>query len=173
MLLLTIGAILTMLWGIGHLFPTASIVKGFGEISRDNKRIIRMEWINEGFTLIFIGALILIVTFLGDKNSATQNLVYLTSAIMLFTMAILSLFTGFNLVAINTSLMIERRRLCRGLSELSSLFHLFIMSLIFFNSLDRSLRSTFSIIAWKFVRMVRLYLHSSSRLKRSNFSISM
>ncbi|MFC2155059.1 hypothetical protein ACFLRB_01030 [Acidobacteriota bacterium] len=97
MLLLTIGAIFIIIWGIAHLFPTESIVKGFGEISRDNKRIIRMEWINEGFTLIFIGILILIVTFLGDKNSATQNLVYLISSIMLFAMAILSLFTGFKI----------------------------------------------------------------------------
>ena len=95
--LLTIGAIFILIWGIAHLFPTESVVKGFGDISQDNKRVIRMEWINEGFTLIFIGILILIVTFFGDKNSSTQNLVYLTSSIMLFAMAILSLFTGFKI----------------------------------------------------------------------------
>lgn len=97
MLLIIIGAISVIIWGTAHLFPTKSVVNGFGEISEDNKRIIRMEWINEGFTLIFIGILILIVTFFGDKNSSTQNLVYLSSAIMLFAMAILSLFTGFKI----------------------------------------------------------------------------
>lgn len=94
--LLSIGAISVIVWGIAHLFPTRSVVKGFGKISVDNKRIIQMEWINEGFTLIFIGVLILIVTYFGDKNSTgqIQKLVYSTSSIMLFAMAILSLFTG-------------------------------------------------------------------------------
>ncbi len=95
-ILLSIGAISVIVWGISHLFPTRSVVKGFGDISVDNKRIIRMEWINEGFTLIFIGLLILIIHYFGDKNSTghIQKLVYSTSAIMLFAMAILSLFTG-------------------------------------------------------------------------------
>ena len=44
--LLYIGAILSFLWGVAHLFPTANVVKGFGEISKDNKNIIAMEWIN-------------------------------------------------------------------------------------------------------------------------------
>ena len=95
-ILLFIGAISVIVWGIAHFFPTNSVVKGFGEISIDNKRIIRMEWINEGLTLIFIGVLILIVTYFGDKNSTgqIQKLVYSTSSIMLFALAILSLFTG-------------------------------------------------------------------------------
>ncbi len=75
---LSIGAISVIGWGTAHLFPTHSVVKGFGDISVDNKRIIRMEWINEGFTLIFIGVLILIVAYFGDKNSTgqIQKLVY-------------------------------------------------------------------------------------------------
>jgi len=95
-ILLSIGAISVIIWGIAHLFPTRSVVKGFGDISVDNKRIIRMEWINEGFTLIFIGVLILVVNYFGNKNSTgqIQKLVYSTSSIMLFAMAFLSLFTG-------------------------------------------------------------------------------
>ena len=53
--LLYVGAGLTAIWGIAHLFPTSSVVKGFGEISADNKNIITMEWIVEGVSLIFIG----------------------------------------------------------------------------------------------------------------------
>ena len=44
-ILLYIGAALPFLWGISHLFPTASVVKGFGNISADNKNIITMEYI--------------------------------------------------------------------------------------------------------------------------------
>ena len=92
--LLIAGAVSVAGWGIAHLFPTMSVVKGFGEISTDNRRIIIMEWINEGFTLIFIGMLVLIVTLFGGKVGTIHKMVYISSSVMLFGMAILSLFTG-------------------------------------------------------------------------------
>ena len=96
-LLIIIGGLLNILWGISHLFPTNSVVNGFGNISIDNKRIILMEWINEGFTLIFIGLLILIVTIVNKENNKTLKIVYISTSIMLISMAILSLFTGFKI----------------------------------------------------------------------------
>jgi len=36
---------LPLVWGIAHLFPTKSVVEGFGEISDDNKKIVTMEWL--------------------------------------------------------------------------------------------------------------------------------
>jgi hypothetical protein len=96
-LLIVVGGSLNILWGISHLFPTVSVVNGFGDISVDNKRIILMEWINEGFTLIFIGLLVLIVTIISKGNSKTLRFVYIASSIMLFSMAILSLLTGFKI----------------------------------------------------------------------------
>jgi hypothetical protein len=60
-ILLYLGAALTTLWGISHLFPTGNVVKGFGAISADNRHIITMEWINEGVTLIFTGVLVAVV----------------------------------------------------------------------------------------------------------------
>ncbi len=51
------GSAFIAFWGIAHLFPTRSVVSGFGGISVDNKRIITMEWIVEGIALIFIGFL--------------------------------------------------------------------------------------------------------------------
>jgi len=48
-ILLYTGAAMTLIWGVSHLFPTKSVVKGFGDITIDNKRIITMEWITEGF----------------------------------------------------------------------------------------------------------------------------
>jgi hypothetical protein len=47
-ILLYIGAALTLLWGIEHLFPTKSVVRGFGEISADNRRIITTALILAG-----------------------------------------------------------------------------------------------------------------------------
>ena len=94
-LLLYIGAAITFLWGVVHLFPTASVVKGFGDISADNKNIITMEWINEGVALIFIGVIVAGVTLIGADNNIS-SFIYIASAAVLIVQAVVSLFTGFN-----------------------------------------------------------------------------
>lgn len=71
-----------------------SVVKGFRDISEDNKNIIRMEWINEKLTLIFIGAIVLITVFFND-NSSLNTYINVAVIIMLVFMVILPLFTGF------------------------------------------------------------------------------
>ena len=93
-ILLYIGSIVIILWGIAHLVPTKSIVSGFGSISEDNKRIITMEWIAEGLTLCFIGVLVLFITILGGSQNPVSIIVYRISALMLIIMAGLSLLTG-------------------------------------------------------------------------------
>jgi uncharacterized membrane protein YwaF len=54
-----------------------------------------MEWINEGFTLIFLGLLSIAVTVINDNKSKVSKLVYILTFIMLLAMSVLSLFTGF------------------------------------------------------------------------------
>jgi len=93
-LLLYIGSILIIIWGVAHLIPTKAIVNGFGPISEDNKRIITMESIAEGLTLCFIGVLVLLVTSLAGSQSQAAFIVYLACAVMLLIMAILTLLTG-------------------------------------------------------------------------------
>lgn len=92
--ILYIGSALPLLWGIAHLFPTKNVVRDFGDISIDNRRIITMEWINEGAALIFIGILIAVVTFV-DAGSAVSRTVYWLSFVMLNALSLISLFTGF------------------------------------------------------------------------------
>jgi hypothetical protein len=96
-LLVIVGGLLNVGWGVAHLFPTLSVVKGFGDISMDNRRIILMEWINEGFTLIFIGLLVFCMAVFNKENSRANKIVYIAVTLMLFSMAILSLFTGFKI----------------------------------------------------------------------------
>jgi hypothetical protein len=96
-ILVYIGGFLNICWGIAHLIPTNNIVQNFGEITLDNKQIIRMEWINEGLTLIFIGLLVIIVTLFTKVRTKSIKMVYLLSFLMLLAMAILSLFTGFKI----------------------------------------------------------------------------
>lgn len=96
LILLYLGSGLTVIWGIAHLFPTKSVVTGFGEVTIDNKRIIMMEWINEGLALIFIGVLVATVIFI-DPSDVVSTAVYSVSVMMLMAMAVLFLFTGFKI----------------------------------------------------------------------------
>ena len=93
-ILLFLGSGLTIIWGISHLIPTKNVVKDFGDISEDNRHIITMEWIIEGASLIFIGVLVSVVTFIDPKNIVSES-VYLLSGIGLVIMALISLFTGY------------------------------------------------------------------------------
>ena len=92
--LLYTGAAIIFLWGVGHLIPTGNIVKGFGPLSHDNRRIISMEWIAEGMTLCFIGLLVAVTLVLAGPGSQAITIVGRSCALMLFAMAALSAFTG-------------------------------------------------------------------------------
>ena len=95
-LLSYLGAGVVCAWGIAHLVPTRNVVAGFGDISRDNRHIITMEWIVEGVSLLFIGVLVIVVTAL-DPAAAVSQAVYLVSVAGLIALALVSLFTGFKI----------------------------------------------------------------------------
>jgi hypothetical protein len=92
--ILYIGSIVIILWGIAHILPTKAIVNGFGEISEDNRKILTMEVIAEGLTLIFLGVLPFLVTLLVGVKDKTAGIVYLACAVMLLVMAMLTAMTG-------------------------------------------------------------------------------
>lgn len=96
-LLVYMGGFMNICWGIAHLIPTENVVRDFGGISKDNQLIIRMEWINEGLTLIFIGLLVIMVTIFTKVRTKAVKMVYLLSFLMLISMSVLSLFTGFQI----------------------------------------------------------------------------
>jgi hypothetical protein len=93
--LIYIGSAIIIIWGIAHIVPVRSVVKGFGSISTDNKRIITMEWIAEGLTLIFIGGLVLrAAPQAGYNGEGVARWVVVLSAVMLLIMAVITQLTG-------------------------------------------------------------------------------
>jgi hypothetical protein len=93
-ILLYIGSIITIGWGIAHIIAARAVVKGFGDISEDNKKFILMEWVAEGLTLCFIGGLVLLTGILGGTTNSVARIVFRTSAGMLILMAIWTALTG-------------------------------------------------------------------------------
>ena len=94
--LLYLNSAVIAFWGIAHLFPTRSVVSGFGDISVDNQRIIAMEWIVEGVALVFIGSINAIVTAI-DHISSISLAIYFSSVFILIVLAVVSLYTGFKI----------------------------------------------------------------------------
>ena len=93
-ILLYVGGALTIGWGTAHLYPTREIVRGFGAISRDNRRVLTMEWIAEAFLLIFTGLLVVVMAArFGADNTAAQT-TFAVSAGMLLVWAAVSAATG-------------------------------------------------------------------------------
>lgn len=92
-LFLYLAAALVSAWGIVHLAATRGVVAGFGDIGRDNRHIIAMEWIVEGVSMLFIGALVVVVTAM-DPAAPTSQAVYLVSIAGLLALALVALFTG-------------------------------------------------------------------------------
>jgi hypothetical protein len=89
-----VGSIVILLWGLIHIVPVRSILRGFGKLTPDNARIVTMTWVAEGLSLCFVGALVGLITYYGILGRAFENtLVFAVSGFLLAT-ALLSLLTG-------------------------------------------------------------------------------
>jgi hypothetical protein len=93
LVVLYIAAALTAVWGISHLFATKGVVKGFGDLTVDNRRIITMEWIAEGVALISTSVFVIVATAI-QPDAAVSTAVYAVAIGTLIVFAVVSLFTG-------------------------------------------------------------------------------
>ena len=93
-ILVYVAAGLVAVWGIAHLVPTRSVVAGFGNISLDNRRVLTMEWVAEGVTMLFAGALIAAVTLSAGPGDSVAVVVYRLTAGLLAAVAVLTALTG-------------------------------------------------------------------------------
>lgn len=89
--LLYAGSFLIILWGIAHLSPSKSMLKVIREISGDNNKIVLMEWVVEGFSLILIGLLVIIVTYVTGAEKVGSRIIFLSSGTMLLILTLWSL----------------------------------------------------------------------------------
>ncbi len=93
-ILLAVGSLVPIVWGISHIAPVRSVVAGFGPLTPDNRRILTMEWVAEGLALIFLGCLTGLVLVTRGPAGAGAVLVYRAVAAMLIVMAVWTAVTG-------------------------------------------------------------------------------
>ena len=90
-----IASVIIFVWGVAHIIPTKNVVRGFGQLSNDNRRIIIMEWVGEGLALCFIGLLATLVTLLGGTENPVSKMVLWACALMSLIMGGWTLLIGF------------------------------------------------------------------------------
>jgi hypothetical protein len=93
-LLLYSGALIVVAWGVAHILPTRAVVAMFGNLSPDNRKLLTMEWVGEGLALVFIGALVGVVTLAQGPGNTAAHTVYIGSSLMLVVMAGWTQLTG-------------------------------------------------------------------------------
>ena len=81
-------------WGSAHLVPTRAVADSFGQITRDNRRILVMEWMAEGITHISLGTLVLLMTAVEGAGEPGTRMVYRLVAAVLVALAALTAATG-------------------------------------------------------------------------------
>jgi hypothetical protein len=82
------------LWGFAHVLPTAKVVEGYSDTSRDNRLVITQEWIAEAMTMWFIAAVVVIATATSGSQHSLVDWIYRVPAILLFAIAALTAVTG-------------------------------------------------------------------------------
>jgi hypothetical protein len=88
------AAALVINCGTYHIMLVRLILKGFGQISEENKQLLKMEWVTESVAMYFIGVLVLVITIIGGPQILPSKLVYWIVASILFILAGFSLMTG-------------------------------------------------------------------------------
>jgi hypothetical protein len=88
------AAAIVFAWGVAHLVPTREVVAGFGDISIANRRVLTMEWMAEGFTMVFVALLVAAVTAQAGAHDHVAVLVYRLAAGLLAAIAVLTELTG-------------------------------------------------------------------------------
>lgn len=93
-ILLYAASAIIAIWGIAHILATGGVVRGFGDISADNRNIITMEWIIEGVALISTGAFVAVTTAV-EAEGQLATAVYAVAVVSLILLALVALSTGF------------------------------------------------------------------------------
>lgn len=93
-ILLYAASVILAIWGASHIMATGGVVRGFGDISPDNRNIITMEWIIEGVALISTAAFVAITTAVQPEGMLAAA-VYAVAVASLIVLALVALFTGF------------------------------------------------------------------------------
>ncbi len=88
-----VGVVVLLLWGVAHILPLRSIVRGFGEVSASNRRIVVGLWLFEAMGLVFLAALVGLITYYGAFGDTLETTLVNAAVGFLYASALLGALT--------------------------------------------------------------------------------
>ncbi|MDD4904345.1 MAG: hypothetical protein PHX77_07595 [Candidatus Bipolaricaulis sp.] len=88
-----VGVVVLLLWGIVHMLRARSIVRGFGEISADNRRIVVGMALFEAVGLVFVAASVGLITYYGAFGDTLETILVNATVGFLYANAFLGAWT--------------------------------------------------------------------------------
>jgi len=75
-----LAGLMLVVWGVAHVAATRAVLSLYGELSTDNRRVWVMEWVAEGFTHVFVGLLVVVITAIEGAGGSGATVVYRSCA---------------------------------------------------------------------------------------------
>lgn len=75
-----LAGLMLVVWGVAHVAATRAVLSLYGELSTDNRRVWVMEWVAEGFTHVFVGLLVVVITAIEGAGESGATVVYRSCA---------------------------------------------------------------------------------------------
>jgi hypothetical protein len=89
-----VSTALVAVWGVAHAVATGQVIAGFEPITRDNRRIMKQEWLAEAFTMWGIAAIVAAATAADGTAGDVRAWVYRGASALLAALAALTTLTG-------------------------------------------------------------------------------
>ncbi|HSD02442.1 MAG TPA: hypothetical protein VLB81_08740 [Gaiellales bacterium] len=75
-----LAGLMLVVWGVAHVAATRAVLSLYGELSTDNRRVWVMEWVAEGFTHVFVGLLVVVITAIEGAGESGATVVHRSCA---------------------------------------------------------------------------------------------
>lgn len=92
MFLASVG-IISIVWGIQHLFPSKNIILKYDKLIFDNVHLAHKEWIIESFIMISLGLIIVGISIINIKKNHLSKSFQIISSIVLAGLLLFSLYS--------------------------------------------------------------------------------
>jgi putative effector of murein hydrolase LrgA (UPF0299 family) len=93
LVLRVVGSLVIIVWGVAHMLLLRTILRGLGAVSPESRRIVIATWIGEGLALIFVGAIVGLISYYGTLGGDLESMLIYSAAGFLFGSALVGLFT--------------------------------------------------------------------------------
>lgn len=102
-IMLLISAGIIIVWGAVYVFLIWKEMRLFEGISDFARRVLLLQWVNQGIVMVFMGIVIFLCVSIGGTENVLVHVICWAIALFLFIFAVTGLTTRMRLVALRLS----------------------------------------------------------------------